>query len=217
VTRPSFDPAAIPLVPGRSLVGWGGRLDVATLRATYRHGLFPWYGEDDPLLWWCPDPRAVLPLESLHVSRRLRRTLRRPDLVTEPDGDVETVARACAERRADGCWIHEAMVEAYAALARAGDAHALEVRRAGRLVGGIYGVAVGAVFCAESMFHRETDMSKVAFVRLVEHLRARGFALLDAQMPTPHLATLGVEEIPRAAYLARLAELRDATVRYTGG
>ena len=217
MTTPSFDAAHVTLVPGRDLVGWGGRLDVATLRSAYRHGLFPWYGEEDPPLWWSPDPRAILPLEALHVPRRLQRTLRRADLSVEPHGDVEAVARACAVGREDGCWIHEEMVQAYADLARSGDAHALEVRREGRLVGGVYGVAVGAVFCAESMFHRERDLSKVALVRLVGHLRERGFALLDVQMQTPHLARFGVREVPRASYLAALARLRDATCRYASG
>jgi len=197
------------------LVAYGGDLGEATLRHAYAQGLFPWYAAGDPILWWSPEPRAVLhPLRDLHVPRRLRRVLEREDLEVRADGDVERVARACADARPGATWIHPEMIEAYAALGRAGDARAVEVWREGRFVGGIYGVVVGAVFCAESMVHLETDMSKVAFVRLVEHLRGRGFDLLDAQLMTPHLARFGVRPMPRAEYLTRLATLRERRVAW---
>lgn len=197
------------------LVAYGGDLDEGTLRQAYAGGLFPWYATGDPILWWSPDPRAVLhPLSDLHVPRRLRRVLERDDVEVRSDGDVGRVARACADARQGATWIHPEMIEAYAALGRAGDARAVEVWREGRFVGGVYGVVVGAVFCAESMVHLETDMSKVAFVRLVEHLRVRGFQLLDAQLMTPHLARFGVRPMPRAEYLARLALLRGRRVAW---
>lgn len=197
------------------LVAYGGDLEPPTLRHAYREGLFPWYAEGDPILWWSPEPRAVLfPLADLHVPRRLRRVVARSDLDVRLDGDVGRVAQACADARPGATWIHPEMVQAYAALGARGDARAVEVWREGRLVGGIYGVAVGAVFCAESMVHRETDMSKVALVKLVEHLDARGFRLLDAQLMTPHLARFGIRPMPRAEYLTRLASLRERSVAW---
>ena len=197
------------------LVAYGGDLRPPTLRQAYREGLFPWYAQGDPILWWSPEPRAVLfPLDDLHVPRRLARVVARSDLEVRWAGDVERVARACADARADGTWIHPEMIDAYAALGRSGDARAVEVWRAGRFVGGIYGVVVGAVFCAESMVHLETDMSKVALVSLVEHLRQRDFELLDAQLMTPHLARFGVRPMPRTEYLTRLAVLRERNVSW---
>jgi len=200
--------------PGEDVVAVGGALEADVVFDAYRHGVFPFYAADQPVLWWCPDPRAVLPLDALHVSRRLARTLRRRDLVVRRDTAFEAVMRACDQDRPDGSWIHEAMVEAYVELHRRGHAHALEVWIEDRLVGGIYGVAVGGVFSAESMFHRERDASKVALVHLAGHLAARGFDLLDVQFVTPHLARFGALEIPREAYLERVRRARDDDVSF---
>lgn len=186
------------------LVAAGGTLDADLLLHAYRHGVFPWYGEDDPVLWWCPDPRAVLPLADLHVPARLARTLRSPRWRVSVDEAFEPVMRACASGRRDGTWIHPEMVRAYAALHRRGHAHSFEVWEGRALVGGLYGVAVPPVFCAESKFHRVRDASKVAFVHACRALAARGFTHLEVQFVTPHLAQFGVRALPRASYLALL-------------
>lgn len=207
-------PFAGPWPEDEDVVAVGGRLGPDLVLDAYRHGVFPFYDAHRPVLWWCPDPRAVLPLDAFHVPRRLARRLRRGDFEIRVDTAFVDVMRACDERRPDGTWIHEAMVETYAALHRAGHAHSLEVWREERLVGGIYGVAAGGLFAAESKFHRESDMSKVALVRLVERLRARGFGLLDVQFTTPHLLRFGCVAIPRDDYLARVAALRDRPVSF---
>jgi leucyl/phenylalanyl-tRNA--protein transferase len=161
--------------------------------ADSRHGRIRWYS---------PDPRAVIPLETFHVPRSLRRTLRRGLFEVRVNGAFAAVIRACAER--PETWISDEIVRAYEDLHALGLAHSVETWREGRLVGGLYGVALGGAFFGESMFSRETDASKVALVALVERLRARGFVLLDTQFLTPHLARFGAVEIPRADYLRRL-------------
>jgi leucyl/phenylalanyl-tRNA--protein transferase len=201
--------ASVRPEPGRDLVAFGGRPEPDTLLDAYRHGVFPWYEADGPVLWWSPDPRAVIRPESLRVSRRLERTIRSGRLEIRVDGDFEGVMRACGEGRREGTWIHEEMVEGYLALSRRGVAHCVEALRGGKVVGGVYGVAVGRVFCAESMFHRERDASKVALARLCRALFAAGFSLVEVQFLTPHLARFGAVEIPREDYLRGLAEGRD--------
>lgn len=191
--------------PGEDLVGVGGDLEPGTLLAAYRAGLFPMpLGRRSRLGWWSPDPRAVLPLESLHVSRSLRVACRRAQV--RVDTAFEEVVTACANPRREGGWITREIQVAYGRLHRLGWAHSVEVWRDDRLVGGLYGVAVGGLFAGESMFHRETDASKVALVGLVERLRADGLAgrLLDVQWLTPHLASLGCVVVPREEFLRRL-------------
>jgi leucyl/phenylalanyl-tRNA--protein transferase len=213
--RPEPSPfARVVPPPGEDLVAWGGDLDPELVLDAYRHGMFPMGEEEGPVLWWSPDPRGVLPLEDLHVPRRLARTCRRPDLDIRADTAFGEVMRACDERRADGRWLHAGMLACYDELHRRGHAHSVEVWRAGRLVGGTYGVAVGGAFAAESKFHRERDLSKVALVALVRRLRERGFALLDVQWRTPHLAQFGVAEIPRDDYLRRLRAAADLGVTF---
>jgi leucyl/phenylalanyl-tRNA--protein transferase len=197
------------------MVAVGGRLEPVTVLDAYRHGVFPWYDEGQPVLWWCPDPRAVLPLDRLHVSRRLARSLRTFRGDVRVDTAFEAVMRACAVDRPDGTWIHEAMVTCYTELHRRGHAHTVEIWQDDRLVGGVYGVAFGAGFAAESMFHRERDASKIALVHLVRRLKRRGFTLMDVQFLTPHLESLGCVEIPRDVYLRRVADaVSEATVRF---
>jgi len=170
----------------------------------YRHGIFPMADErSGETLWFRPDPRAVIRLGGFHVSRSLARTLRRGVFEVRVDTDFEGVMRGCADRP-EGTWISERFVEVYGALHRAGRAHSVETWRGGRLCGGTYGVALGGAFMAESMFHRETDASKVALAALVQRLRERGFALLDVQYVTPHLESLGAIEIVRREYERRL-------------
>ncbi len=170
----------------------------------YRHGIFPMADErSGQVLWFRPDPRAVIPLDGFHVSRSLARTLRRGIFDVRVDTDFEGVMRGCADRP-EGTWISERFVEVYGALYRAGKAHSVEAWRDGRLCGGAYGLALGGAFMAESMFHRETDASKVALEALVRRLSGRGFTLLDVQYVTPHLESLGAVEITRREYERRL-------------
>jgi leucyl/phenylalanyl-tRNA--protein transferase len=170
----------------------------------YRHGIFPMADErSGEVLWFRPDPRAIIQLDGLHVSRSLARTIRRGRFEIRLDSDFEGVMRGCADR-AEGSWISDRFVEVYGALYRAGKAHSVEAWREGRLVGGAYGVALGGAFMAESMFHREADASKVALAALVQRLRERDFTLLDVQYVTPHLESLGATEITRREYERRL-------------
>lgn len=191
----------LALARGEDLVAVGGPIDAGLLLHAYRHGVFPWYGEGDPPLWWCPDPRAVLPLAALHVPRRLERTLGASRWRCSQDEAFEDVMRGCASGRRDGTWIRPEMVAAYVALHRAGRAHSFEVWEGATLVGGLYGVAVPPVFCAESKFHRVRDASKVALVGACRALAAQGYTHLEVQFVTPHLARFGARAIPRAAYL----------------
>jgi leucyl/phenylalanyl-tRNA--protein transferase len=174
------------------------------IELAYRHGIFPMADErSGEVLWFRPDPRAVIPLDGFHVSRSLARTLRRGRFEVRVDTAFETVMRGCADRP-EGSWISERFVEVYGALHRAGKAHSVEAWRDRRLVGGVYGLALGGAFMAESMFHRETDASKVALAALVGRLSERGFTVLDVQYMTPHLESLGAVEITRREYERRL-------------
>jgi leucyl/phenylalanyl-tRNA---protein transferase len=193
-------------------VGAGADLEVSTLVGAYRTGVFPWPHRDQPLLWFSPDPRAVIELGSVHVSRSLRRTLRGSGWTTTMDVALPDVMRACAERPAGtGTWITEEMQDAYTELGALGWVHSLEVWDHGELVGGLYGVQVGGVFTAESMFHRRTGASKVALVDLCERLAEAGADFLDVQLPTEHLRSMGASTLPRPRFLERLELARDRT------
>jgi leucyl/phenylalanyl-tRNA--protein transferase len=206
VSRYAFDLAVA--VPGEDLIGVGADLEPGTLLAGYRSGVFPMglgrHGRG-PLGWWSPDPRGVLPLEGLKVSRSLRRSATRFDV--RVDTAFDDVVNACADSRRPGRWITPRIAEAYRRLHDLGWAHSVECWRAGRLVGGLYGVCVGGLFAGESMFHQETDASKVALIALVGMLVEDGDPrrLLDVQWRTDHLASLGVAEISRDEYRQRLA------------
>lgn len=181
-------------------------LPPALLVRAYRDGLFPMALEDGRIGWFSPDPRGILPLDTFHVPSRLARVVRSRRFEIRVDTAFGDVMRACADRRDDdGTWISAEILAGYEALHRAGLAHSVEAWRGGQLAGGLYGVHIGAAFFGESMFHRETDASKVALVALVERLIAGGFTLLDTQWVTPHLQQFGAVEIPRADYLRRLA------------
>ncbi len=174
--------------------------------AAYAAGIFPWYNEGFPVLWWSPNPRAVLPAEELHVSRSLQRRLARRDFALTWDLAFAEVIAACGEGRKGGTWILPEMRVAYQRLHHAGFAHSVEVWQQNRLVGGLYGVQSGGLFAAESMFHRETDASKIAVVAASRSLRRAGIELFDVQFATPHLRSLGVRELARDDYLARVAQ-----------
>ncbi len=192
------------------LVGFGGELSPQWLIDAYRHGIFPWpiTDFDAPLAWWSPDPRALIEFDRFHVSRRLRRTCRGARFEVTRDADFAGVIRGCAMApgRMNQTWLTPEMIEAYSELHRLGYAHSVEVWYEHELAGGVYGVAIGGLFSAESKFYRVRDASKVALVSLVGHLRGQGYQLMDIQQLTPHTARFGATAIPRAEYLARLEE-----------
>jgi leucyl/phenylalanyl-tRNA--protein transferase len=203
-----FPPASQALTEPNGLLAAGGDLSPKRLLAAYRRGIFPWYEEGQPILWWSPDPRAVLRPESVKISRSLRRSLNKGGFELKVDHAFDAVVAACAEPRryTDATWITREMAAAYGRLHRMGWAHSFESWRDGELVGGLYGVAIGRVFFGESMFTRATDASKVALVRLAEHLAARSFQLIDCQVASAHVATLGATSVARADFLALLDE-----------
>jgi leucyl/phenylalanyl-tRNA--protein transferase len=200
-------------VDDTGLVAVGADLEPGTLLAAYRAGLFPMPLDGRRIAWFSPDPRGVVPLDGLRISRSLRRSLREFDVTI--DMRFREVMERCAEPTRDGGWITPEFVDAYTELHRLGWAHSVETYRDGELVGGLYGVTLGGFFGGESMFHRATDASKAAVGFLIERLRAGGFSLCDAQVPTPHLAHLGAVTIPRADYLARLRRALAATAQLT--
>lgn len=186
------------------IVAVGADLEPGTLLAAYRNGLFPMPFDRRRIAWFSPDPRGILPIDGLHVSRSLRRSLRHFDV--RMDTAFREVMVACADPKRPGGWINRAFVDAYSRLHDLGWAHSVEVvDRGGELVGGVYGVRIGRFFAGESMFHRATDASKVALVHLVDWLQSTGAVLLDVQWTTPHLTSLGAVDVPRDEYLRRLA------------
>jgi leucyl/phenylalanyl-tRNA--protein transferase len=203
-----FPPPSSALTEPNGLLAAGGDLAPERLLAAYSHGIFPWYEEGQPILWWSPDPRAVLWPEALKISRSLRRTVIKGGFAVTFDTAFAEVIDGCAAPRSytDATWITADMTDAYIRLHRLGWAHSVETWRGGELVGGLYGVAIGRVFFGESMFSRVSDASKVALVRLVERLRQRQFALIDCQVASAHTTSLGACNIPRREFLAQLRE-----------
>jgi leucyl/phenylalanyl-tRNA--protein transferase len=203
-----FPPVEKALKSPNGLLCAGGDLSPERVIDAYSHGIFPWFSEGDPILWWSPDPRMVLFPGELKVSRSLRKTLARATFETRVDTAFREVIAECAAPRdgQSGTWIVPEMVAAYTALHEMGFAHSVESWRDGELAGGLYGVALGGVFFGESMFSREPDASKVALVRLVERLREQGFELIDCQQATPHLASLGAREIGRDEFAMRVQD-----------
>ena len=204
-----FPPVELALRSPNGLLAAGGDLMPARLLDAYRHGIFPWFSAGDPILWWSPDPRMVLFPDELKVSHSLHKTLRRGKHEVRTDSAFEQVMRACALPREgqDGTWIQEEIIEAYVRLHNIGLAHSVETWMDDELVGGLYGVSLGRMFYGESMFSRKTDASKIAFAHLVTQLKRWNFGMIDCQMNTPHLATLGAREISRREFLIRLQEL----------
>ena len=203
-----FPPVSKALRSPNGLLCAGADLSPARLLDAYAKGIFPWFSEGDPILWWSPHPRMVLFPAELKVSRSLRKAVAKGIFETRFDTAFAEVMRACAEPRDGqaGTWIVPEMVAAYTRLHERGFAHSVESWRDGRLAGGLYGILLGRVFFGESMFSRETDASKVALVKLVARLQALGVGLVDCQQATRHLASLGAREIPRREFAQRLAE-----------
>lgn len=204
-----FPPASRALREPEGLLAIGGDLSPTRLLDAYRHGIFPWYSEGQPILWWSPDPRMVFRPEALHLSRRFRRTLRGLDWTLRADTAFGAVIDACAAPRSgqDGTWILPAMRAAYRELHRLGHAHSVEAFEGDTLVGGLYGVAVGRMFFAESMFSARSGGSKAALAALALRLGEWGWPLFDAQLDNPHLRTLGAEAWPRPQFLETVARL----------
>jgi len=201
-----FPPASSALREPNGLLAAGGDLTPERLLGAYVRGIFPWYEDGQPILWWSPDPRSVLWPHRLKVSRSLRRSIIKGGFEVRVDTAFDAVVAACAEPRryTDATWITSEMAAAYGRLHRLGWAHSFETWRDGALVGGLYGVAIGRVFFGESMFSRVTDASKVALVHMVRYLEEREFALIDCQVASRHLESLGAQSIPRAEFLALL-------------
>jgi leucyl/phenylalanyl-tRNA--protein transferase len=205
-----FPPTESALEEPNGLLAVGGDLSPERLLAAYRQGIFPWFGEDQPILWWSPNPRMVLFPDEVRISSSLAKRLRRQDYEIRFDSVFREVMLSCAQTpRAgqDGTWITQEMVDAYSALHELGYAHSVETWIDGKLAGGIYGVAIGRMFYGESMFYRVTNASKLALVHLMRHLKAHGFGMMDCQMKTSHLLSLGGREIPRPEFSRRLSEL----------
>ena len=206
-----FPPLHKALREPNGLLAAGGDLSAERLVAAYRHGCFPWYQDGQPLLWWSPDPRTVLLPNNLHISRSLRKVLRSDLFSVTFDRNFTDVILACSEPRKDedGTWITSEMQAAYFALHAQGHAHSVEVWQQDQLVGGLYGIAIGQLFFGESMFSRASNASKVGFVTLVSALKAAGFVLIDCQMPTAHLISLGAESIRRSEFSEYLTQHLD--------
>lgn len=199
-----FPEVSLAMTEPNGLLAIGGNLRPDCLLNAYRHGIFPWYEEGQPILWWSPDPRLVLFPSALRVSRSLRRTLKRGTYAVTFDRAFEEVMGGCSAPRGpghNGTWITQEMIDAYTVLHEMGYAHSAEAWHEGELAGGVYGVALGGVFFGESMFHRKTDASKAAFVMLVRHLERWGFRVIDCQMRTSHLLSLGAQEVTRAHFI----------------
>ncbi|WP_301102573.1 leucyl/phenylalanyl-tRNA--protein transferase [Propionivibrio sp.] len=206
----AFPPLALALGEPNGLLCAGGDLSPQRIVQAYRNGIFPWYSPGEPILWWSPDPRMVLVPAELKLSRSLRRTLRAGRYQIRLDSSFPTVIRACARTRRKGqagTWISTAMQAAYCTLHELGFAHSVETWLDDKLVGGLYGLAIGKMFYGESMFSHVTDASKIALAHLACFLETQGFGLIDCQMTTSHLASLGAREIPRSEFIARLYEL----------
>lgn len=192
------------------LLAAGGDLSLKRLLTAYRSGIFPWYNEGEPILWWSPDPRMVLFPFELKISRSLAKRLKNLDYEVRFNTAFREVMQCCASaqrRGQNGTWITEDIINGYCELHQAGFAHSAETWIDGKLAGGLYGVAIGKMFYGESMFHHATDASKIAFVHLVQRLQQQDFGMIDCQMKTPHLASLGAKEISRSEFSQRLAKL----------
>ncbi|HET7833351.1 MAG TPA: leucyl/phenylalanyl-tRNA--protein transferase [Gallionella sp.] len=204
-----FPPVDHALRSPNGLLAAGGDLSARRLLEAYQHGIFPWFNPEDPILWWSPDPRMVLFPQEFKIAHSFSKVLRNTRYEVRCDTAFEHVMRACAAPRhgQHGTWIHEDMIDGYCALHEQGYAHSIETWIDGHLAGGLYGIGIGRMFYGESMFSRVSNASKIALAHLARQLERWQFGMIDCQMNTPHLASLGAREIPRAEFLARLREL----------
>ena len=207
-----FPPVTFALKEPNGLLAIGGDLSQDRMLSAYRQGIFPWFSHGEPVLWWSPDPRMVLFPHELKISKSLVKRLKKTDYEIRFNTAFESVMRACANtgrKDQDGTWITEEIITGYTQLAASGHALSVETWIDNALVGGLYGVKLGNMFYGESMFHHQTDASKIAFVHLVHYLRESGVGMIDCQMKTSHLATFGAREIPRSMFLSKLNALID--------
>jgi len=201
---PSFNFPNPSLADPDGLLAVGGNLEPETLLSAYQQGIFPWFDEDTPILWWSPDPRAILEFDNLYISKRLARTIRTNKFQVTFDQDFDAVVKGCTYRPEEGTWITPEVANAYGEFHRSGHAHSVEVWQQGVLVGGLYGVAIGGLFAGESMFSTVSDASKIALAALVSRLKEKGYQLFDLQIINEHTSMMGATEIPRDDYLARV-------------
>ena len=202
----TFPNASYALDDPNGLLAFGGDLSPERLLAAYASGIFPWFSDGEPILWWSPDPRGILDLEDFHVSKSLAKFIRKNPYKVTLNHQFDTIIESCAHvsRKDNGTWITPEMIDAYKQLHRVGRAQSIEVWKDDDIVGGLYGVTTGRVFCGESMFSLRDNASKVAMHALVEHMRRIGGAFIDCQMQTPHLSTLGCRDVPRNEFLKKL-------------
>ncbi|WP_423823883.1 leucyl/phenylalanyl-tRNA--protein transferase [Salinisphaera sp. SPP-AMP-43] len=214
----AFPDPRLALNEPNGLLAMGGDLSPERLLRAYSLGIFPWYNPDESILWWCPDPRTVFPTNGVRVSRRFARTLNKADYAVTLDRDFAGVVAQCAALRVDreGTWLGPEMRCAYMRLHQLGHAHSIEIWRDGALIGGLYGVARGAVFFGESMFSTQPDASKIALVWLTRQLHAWGYALLDGQVGSPHLYRMGAIDLPRQHFLEAIGDRAPAGAPQTG-
>ncbi len=202
-----------PSTASEGIVAYGGDLTASRILLAYSMGIFPWYGINDPIIWWSPDPRLILELDDFKLHKSLRKKL--PHFEIRFDTAFSQVIRECGamnRRGQRGSWIIPEIIEAYEGLHKMGHAHSIEAYEEGVLVGGLYGISIGNVFCGESMFAKITDASKVAFAVLIERLRGWGYDFIDCQVPTDHLKSLGAKEVSREYFLGRLSAVQDQSV-----
>lgn len=195
------------------IVAWGGDLSPSRLIRAYQNGIFPWYGKNDPIIWWSTDPRLIMELNDLKISRSLKKSMKKFDY--KFDSDFKEVIKNCSSVKRetqDGTWIQEEIIEAYTVLHDMGVAHSVESYKDGKLAGGLYGIVVGKIFCGESMFSFVNDASKAAYAVLVKHLKFWGYDFIDCQVPTRHLKSLGAKEVSRRYFLDRLYKTHVDTV-----
>lgn len=211
-----FPPAEIALVEPNGLLAFGGDLTAQRLLLAYSSGIFPWFSQDEPIMWWSPDPRGILPLDNFQASKSLKKFARNCAYHISINTAFDQVIDICATipRSDSGTWITDEMINAYKNLHKLGHAHSVEVWQDKTLVGGLYGVVVGKVFCGESMFHKATNASKLAMLNLVALLKSEGAEFIDCQMQNTHLASLGCIEMPRAQFLTKLAQQRQKQFRH---
>lgn len=197
------------------IVAWGGDLSPSRLIRAYQNGIFPWYSASDPILWWSPDPRLIMELDDFKLSRSLKKSMKKFEYKFDTDFP-EIIARCASKERKDqnGTWIQSEVKEAYEELFGMGFVHCIGSYLDGKLVGGLYGVVIGGVFCGESMFSDVSDASKAAYATLIKHLKQQGFSFVDAQVPTDHLKSLGAKEVSREYFLQRLYKVNMEKISF---
>lgn len=197
------------------ILAWGGDLNHSRLIRAYQNGIFPWYAKGDPVIWWSPEPRLIMELDDFKLTRSLKKSMKKFEY--KFDTNFKAVMQNCAQtprKDQDGTWIQDEIIEAYEVLHGMGAAHSVESYLDGKLVGGLYGVVVGGVFCGESMFAHESDASKAAFAVLIKHLKYWGYDFIDCQVPTEHLKSLGAKEVAREYFLYRLHQSNLKTISH---